>query len=42
MATTGTLSDSYLAGNIGIDAQKPFTVVMDFAGSRVAFLETDR
>jgi hypothetical protein len=41
-ATTGTFTDPYLAGNIGIDALKRFTVVMDFTGSRVAFLETDR
>jgi len=41
-ATTGTFTDPYLAGNIGIDALKSFTVVMDFTGSRVAFLETGR
>ena len=38
-ATTGTFTDPYLAGNIGIDALKSFTVVMDFTGSRAAFLE---
>jgi len=37
-ATIGSLTDPYLAGNIGIDVLKSFTVVMDFAGSRVAFL----
>ena len=38
-ATTGSFTDSYLAGNIGIDVLKSFTVVLDFTGSRVAFLK---
>jgi hypothetical protein len=38
-ATTGTFTDPYLAGNIGIDALKSFTVVLDFTGCRVAFVE---
>lgn len=38
-ATIGTFTDSYLAGNIGIDVLKSFTVVFDFTGSRVAFLK---
>ncbi|HKV11782.1 MAG TPA: retropepsin-like aspartic protease [Thermoanaerobaculia bacterium] len=38
-ATTGAFTDSYLAGNIGIDVLKSFTVVLDFTGSRVAFLK---
>lgn len=38
-AASGTFTDSYLAGNIGIDALKSFTVVLDFTGSRAAFLE---
>jgi len=37
-ATVGTFSDPYLAGNIGIDAISKFEVVLDFTGSRVAFL----
>ncbi len=41
-AKSGSFTDPYLAGNIGIDVLKSFTVAMDFAGSRVAFLETDR
>lgn len=41
-ATTGSFTDPYLAGNIGIDVLKSFTVAMDFAGSRVAFLEPGR
>jgi hypothetical protein len=38
-AKIGSFTDPYLAGNIGIDVLKSFTVVMDFAGLRVAFLE---
>ena len=38
-ATTGTFTDPYLAGNIGIDVLKSFTVVLDFAGSRAAFVK---
>ena len=38
-ATTGTFTDPYLAGNIGIDLLKSFTVVLDFAGYRAAFLK---
>jgi hypothetical protein len=37
-ATSGSFNDPYLAGNIGIDLLKSFTVVLDFTGSRVAFL----
>ncbi|MCI0415312.1 retropepsin-like domain-containing protein, partial [bacterium] len=33
-ATIGTFTDPYLAGNIGIDVLKSFTVVFDFTGSR--------
>ena len=38
-ATIGTFTDPYLAGNIGIDVLKSFTVVLDFTGSRAAFLK---
>jgi hypothetical protein len=38
-AATGSFADPYLAGNIGIDVLKSFTVVLDFTGSRVALLE---
>lgn len=38
-ATAGSFGDPYLAGNIGIDVLKNFRVVLDFAGSRVAFVE---
>ena len=38
-ATVGTFTDPYLAGNIGIDVLKSFTVVFDFTGSRAAFLK---
>ena len=38
-AKVGSFADPYLAGNIGIELLKRFTVVMDFAGSRVAFVE---
>jgi hypothetical protein len=39
-ATIGSFTDPYLAGNIGIDVLKSFTVILDFAGSRVAFFVT--
>jgi hypothetical protein len=38
-ATIGTFTDPYLAGNIGIEVLKSFTVVLDFTGSRAAFLK---
>jgi hypothetical protein len=38
-ATSGTFTEPYLAGNIGIDVLKSFTVVLDFTGSRAAFLK---
>lgn len=38
-AKEGSFGDPYLAGNIGIEVLKNFTVVLDFAGSRVAFVK---
>lgn len=38
-ATAGSFADPYLAGNIGIGVLKEFTVVMDFAGLRAAFVK---
>jgi hypothetical protein len=38
-ATSGSFTEPYLAGNIGIDMLKSFTVVLDFTGSRAAFLK---
>ncbi len=40
-ATIGAFNDSYLAGNIGQDFMKPFTVFFDFGGSRVALVPKD-
>jgi hypothetical protein len=40
IATIGSFTDPYLADNIGIDVLKSFTVILDFAGSRVAFFVT--
>jgi hypothetical protein len=37
-ATVGAFNDRYLAGNIGQDFMKPFTMYFDFGGSRVAFV----
>jgi len=37
-ATIGAFNDRYLAGNIGQDFMKPFTVYFDFGGSRVALV----
>jgi hypothetical protein len=38
-AEIGSFADPYLAGNIGIEVLKNFRVVLDFTGSRVAFVE---
>lgn len=37
-AKVGAFADPYLAGNIGQDFMRPFDVVFDFGGSRVALL----
>lgn len=37
-AKVGAFADPYLAGNIGQDFMKPFDVVFDFGGSRVALV----
>lgn len=37
-ATVGAFADNYLAGNIGQEFMKPFTVIFDFGGSRVALV----
>ena len=37
-ATVGAFNDRYLAGNIGQEFMKPFTIYFDFGGSRVAFV----
>lgn len=37
-AKVGAFSDPYLAGNIGHDFMRPFTLVFDFGGSRVGFV----
>ena len=34
----GTLSDPYMAGNIGIEVLRHFKIVFDYAGGRVAFV----
>lgn len=36
--TTGAFSEPYLAGNIGQEFMKPFKIVLDFTGSRIALL----
>lgn len=38
LAKTGAFTDTYLAGNIGQDFMKPFEILFDFGGSRVAML----
>jgi hypothetical protein len=40
-ATVGAFNDNYLAGNIGQEFMKPFTVFFDFGGSRVALVPKD-
>ena len=38
LAKQGAFTDTYLAGNIGQDFMKPFKVLFDFGGSRVALV----
>jgi hypothetical protein len=37
-STQGAFAEPYLAGNIGQDFMKPFKIVMDFSGYRIALL----
>lgn len=37
-ATKGAFAEPYLAGNIGQEFMKPFRIVLDFTGSRIALL----
>ncbi|MBS1718088.1 MAG: aspartyl protease family protein [Armatimonadetes bacterium] len=40
LAERGSFANTYLAGNIGIALLRQYTLILDFSGQRIAFLDT--